>query len=360
MNKILLIEDDKSLRVDVAEMLEFEGFSVETAENGLVGLQKLHESKPDLILCDVMMPELDGFEVLTQIKENKATEFIPFVFLTALAERENTRNGMNLGADDYIVKPFTREELLNSVNTCLSKSKKIKEKEKSVLSDLKLKLIKNLPHELRTPLNAIIGFGQILAESASNFSTDEITSFGKNIYESGLKLNRLVQNYLLFAELELRNSPINSNEVMEVNGNNCRLLAELIADKYDRRSDLKILNASGIACIGQDEFKKVVEELLDNAFKFSGPGSLVEISCNSDDKHFYLSIVDKGRGMIPEEIENLGAFNQFNREYYEQQGSGLGLIIAKKIVEIYDGNFEIKSKTGEGTSIFVQLPVPHN
>lgn len=359
MKKILLIEDEKSLRNDVAEMLEFEGFDVTTAENGLIGIHKIGENIPDLILCDVMMPELDGFEVLTKVRGIKATELTPFIFVTAMAERENTRNGMNLGADDYIVKPFTRDELLNSVNTCLQKSKKVQEKGENALSDLKLRLIKNLPHELRTPLNGIMGFGQILANNAGNYSQNEIAEFGKNIYESGMNLYRLTQNYLLYAELELRNYPANTNETMDVSGANCRILAEQIAAKYNRISDLKIINSGGIACIGHDEFKKVVEELLDNAFKFSKAQSLVTISCHADESGFHLSIEDQGIGMTLENVNEIGAFMQFNRQTQEQQGSGLGLIIARKIIELHGGNMELKSEPGKGTKVQIWLPVPH-
>ncbi len=360
MRKILIIEDEKSLRNDIAEILRFEGYEVTTAENGLVGIRKIQEFIPDLILCDVMMPEMDGFEVLTKVRENNTTQLTPFIFVTAMAERENNRYGMNLGADDYIVKPFTRNELLNAVNTSLHKSKKAQEKEESVLSELKLRLIRNLPHELLTPLNIIIGFGRIIEDHSENYKPEEIASFGKSIHESGINLYRLIQNYLLYAELELRNHSINTNETMEITSEICRYLSEQVAISHNRVTDLNISLEGNIntTLIGKDEFKIIVEELLDNAFKFSKSGTPVSISFKIEDSRLYMSIVDKGIGMSVEDIAMIAAFMQFNRQKQEQQGSGLGLIIAQKIVELYDGKLEVTSIPGNGTTVIVWFPLP--
>lgn len=105
---ILVIEDESTIRNDMAEILLFEGFDVLTAENGTEGIQLAIEKLPDLIVSDVMMPEMDGYEVLTALRENPLTRLIPVIFVTAMAEKEDIRTGMNRGADDYLVKPFTR------------------------------------------------------------------------------------------------------------------------------------------------------------------------------------------------------------------------------------------------------------
>lgn len=122
MKKILLVEDDNSLRENVAELLELSGFEVSTASNGKIAVQKAIKEHPDLVLCDIMMPEMDGYEVLEQLSSFEATRYIPFIFISAKTERQDIRRGMNLGADDYLTKPFEEEELLSAIQCRLEKA----------------------------------------------------------------------------------------------------------------------------------------------------------------------------------------------------------------------------------------------
>lgn len=122
MTKILVIEDEELLRVNTVLMLEFEDFHAISAKNGLMGVQLAQEQIPDLILCDVMMPELDGYGVLVALRQNPATAEIPFIFTTAKVSNADLRQGMELGADDFLTKPFTADELLAVIATCLKKS----------------------------------------------------------------------------------------------------------------------------------------------------------------------------------------------------------------------------------------------
>ncbi len=124
MKRILIIEDNTEVRENLAELLELSDYEVETAENGKVGVGKALQSPPDLILCDVMMPELDGFGVLRILEKKPETSDIPFIFLTAKAERVDFRKGMNLGADDYLTKPFDDVELLDAIEMRLKKSER--------------------------------------------------------------------------------------------------------------------------------------------------------------------------------------------------------------------------------------------
>lgn len=127
MKEILVIEDNPEVRENIAELLSLSGYEVRTAEHGKIGVAAVQEKKPDLILCDVMMPELDGFGVLRVLGQNPQTMDIPFVFLTAKAEREDFRKGMGLGADDYVTKPFDDVELLNIIEMRLKKAERIKQ-----------------------------------------------------------------------------------------------------------------------------------------------------------------------------------------------------------------------------------------
>lgn len=129
MTKVLLIEDDSVLRENIAELLELSDFEVLTAPNGKLGLKSININIPDIIVCDIMMPELDGYEVLNEVTKNNKTKHIPFIFLSAKTEHQDVRKGMNLGADDYITKPFTEDELVSAIKSRLAKASILKEKE---------------------------------------------------------------------------------------------------------------------------------------------------------------------------------------------------------------------------------------
>jgi len=121
MRKILLIEDDKALRENTAELLELSDFEVLTASNGKIGLKKASNNLPDIIICDIMMPELDGYGVLEALAKKNVTKYIPFIFLSAKTEHKDVRKGMDMGADDYITKPFNEEELISAIESRLAK-----------------------------------------------------------------------------------------------------------------------------------------------------------------------------------------------------------------------------------------------
>src|SRR4030067_5261 len=119
MKRVLVTEDDDAIRENILDLLEAEGYAVATAKNGLAGAQLAHDDLPDLIICDIMMPDLDGYGVLDELRKDPATATIPFIFLTAKADKSDVRRGMELGADDYLTKPFTRDELIKATETRL-------------------------------------------------------------------------------------------------------------------------------------------------------------------------------------------------------------------------------------------------
>lgn len=164
MQKILVIEDEELLRSSLIELLEIEDYEVIGAKDGVDGLQKAVEELPDLIICDIMMPRMNGYEVIKNLKENPITETIPFIFLTAKADRVDSRFGMDLGADDYLTKPFNKFDLYNSISSRIKKQKVVTQKYDKKIQDLKSNLASTLPHELRTPLNGILASSQFFCK----------------------------------------------------------------------------------------------------------------------------------------------------------------------------------------------------
>lgn len=354
--KILVIEDEPALREEISEILFFEGFEVASAENGKIGFEKAVVYQPDLILSDVMMPEMDGIELLKNIRENDSTKLIPFVFMTALAERENVRLGMHLGADDYITKPFSQVDLLKAVSTRIQKQDAFVEEKEQALNVLRKTIITRLPHELRSPLSGIIGFGTLLKDMADSLSTEEVTDIGNEILNSGNRLLRLIENYLIFVQLQLSDT---KKQILE--GKKAHFLIEenalTAAQNYNRESLLTIsLEDVESLQISENFIGKLIFELTDNAFRFSPAQSEVEIVGQSTDAVYYtISISDKGRGFTQEQLKNIGAYMQFDRDKLEQQGSGLGLTISKKMVELSEGEFIINTEKEKGTTITIKL-----
>jgi two-component system, sensor histidine kinase and response regulator len=358
MNKILIIEDDKNVRQNIWELLELEDFNVIAAANGCIGLQLVFKEIPDLIICDVMMPELDGYGVLKALREHPTTATIPFIFLTAKSEKIDFRQGMQLGADDYLTKPFTRTELLAAVHCRLKKQVTIKQQSQKKLDNLRSSITLSLPHEMRTPLNGILGFSQLLMDEADSLDSQTISEMAEGIYKSGKRLFSLIQNFLLYAELEViatdteRIQELQSQQTIFPTMALTNLIAKK-AQKVGREADLQVYLYPCVIPICETRLYKIVEELIDNAFKFSESGTMVYVSNTLHNNIFTLSFIDHGRGMTPTQIAELGAYRQFERKLYEQQGSGLGLIIAKRLTELHGGELKIQSQSPEKTIVQV-------
>lgn len=361
MTKILVIEDEEAIRENILELLNGENFEAIAVENGCKGVQLAKEKNPDLIICDISMPELDGYGVLEALRNEPTTAMIPFIFLTALADKANNRKGMELGADDYITKPCRPVELLNAIDTRLKKQAAINQQQNQKLEELRSSITFSLPHELRTPLNGILGFSDLILTELDTLEPEEIKEMVEQIQTSGKRLYRLIQNFLLYAELELiatnpeRIKALKSHQTDYVNS----LISEqatLEAKQAQRQADLHLQLEDTPLHISAIRLKKVVEELVNNACKFSVPGTPINIVSQVKDKSFILSITDKGRGMKPEQIENLGAYMQFERKLYEQQGSGLGLVIVKRIIELHGGSLTLESIPDRQTTVKLTLP----
>ena len=360
MTKILVIEDEEAIRENLIELLEDEKYEVMGADNGRVGIELAQKNRPDLILCDVMMPELDGHEVLKKLRSHRETEMIPFIFLTAKTEKGDLRTGMVLGADDYLTKPCTQDELIEAISVRLAKKAVIDKTSQDKIDELRSSILYSLPHELRTPLTGIMGFSELLINECEELQPPEIKEMGDAIYRSSQRLYRLIQNFLLYADLEL--SATNAEQVKVLRSHHTEYTQHGIAEAcqkkaaaVEREADLQLDLQEGSAKISEVKLKKIVEELVENAFKFSEPGTPVQIVTRAETDRFSLAVIDRGRGMTREQITKVGAYMQFERKIYEQQGSGLGLTIAKRMVELHGGQLIVESIPEQETTVRVVL-----
>src|SRR5215475_7014571 len=184
MKKILVIDDEEWLREMVHLALSQKGFDVIEAGNGAMGIEVARKELPDLILCDVNMEKINNYLTLSSLRNEPATASIPFILMTGLADNAGMRHGMELGADDYLPKPFSIDALYAAVDARLKKAQVVRQEAERKLSDLRDNISLMLPHELRTPLNGILAYGEILKADAATLPPTEVAEMGQVICES--------------------------------------------------------------------------------------------------------------------------------------------------------------------------------
>ncbi len=361
MSRILVIDDDPIYREMIVDALQAEGYETLHAENGEVGIERARAYVPDLVISDVVMEKADGYQVLATLRAEPATAAIPFIMITGWSSKGGQRQGMAMGADDYLAKPFNATELLQSVSAQLRKKERsiVRAATRSTAADSALTTI--LPAEISKPLQTIQGFAAILRRDSTSLGKGEIGEIARHIQTSALRIRRSVDNYIVFAELgmleedadraaALRRDRIDGlQSLIEVRSRN-------LARAVEREPDLKFDCRDGSAAISETYFGRVLDELVDNALKFSPPGSPVEITAAFKADRFGFAVRDHGLGMTPESVASVDAFVQFSRAEYGQAGMGLGLAIARRIVNLHGGVLTLKSRVGEGTRVLVELP----
>lgn len=363
MTTVLLIEDEENLREFIADSLELFDYKVLRASNGKEGIALAHSDAPDIILCDISLPGMDGYGVLKALHESPQTIAIPFIFLTARTERDDIRKGMAMGADDYITKPFGIDELIASITARLTKHKDSRRE----IEDIRKQLTVSIPHEFITPLNSVLGFCQLILwtlEDGEQIPPNELEDYVLQIQEGGKRLLHLTQNYVMHAELNVLTS---SPREQRIAHDTTSIITQSIIEQYlndipyykERSQDCIVEIEQASIAISDLYVRKLVSELASNAMKFSPFNTPIAIkgSIMPSHTHYTLTFHDEGRGMSEDQIKKIGAFVQFERHRYEQQGAGLGLIICKQITEISDGTLHIESHIDHGTTVTVTLPI---
>ena len=361
MKKILVIDDEEWLREMIQLALRQKGFEVIEAPNGTDGIEMARKELPDLILCDINMGKVDGYLTLSALRNEAPTAAIPFILMTGLADSASMRHGMELGADDYLPKPFTTEALYAAVDARLKKAQTIRDEAERKLAHLRDNISLMMPHEMRTPLNGILSNAELLANSAATLKPQEIVEMGQEIHKSGERLERLIENFLIYAQLELIAADPKNVNALRVGSTQhpvelIRKHATIQADHAGRLSDLSLELADLSVPMSEEYIAKIVDELTQNAFKFSESGMPVRLALSESFNAVALSVSDRGRGFTPEQTTRIGAYMQFDRKLHEQQGLGLGLTIAKRLVELHGGTLSIISDKDVGAVISAKFP----
>jgi CheY-like chemotaxis protein len=350
--KILVIEDDYNIKENICYILEQEGYSVESANDGLKGIEKVSSFKPDLILCDIMMPEKNGYEVLEEILNNPVTASIPLIFLTAKVEPENLRKGMSLGADDYIFKPFHINDLITSVETRIKKSKNHSKK----INDMQEQIIAKVPHELRTPLVPILGYSEMIIEEECPV---QIREMAQVINKYGKTLHGRIEKLLLYKELILIQHN-DSHKHTFIDNDLVSYLITQLDPQLQPKERIEIEIETGTVLLSEADLCTIIKELLENALKFSGIDNHVGIKGYYEQDTYKVIVTDNGRGMTIDEINSITLFKKFGKVQLTEPGIGLGLAIVTKIVELNNCSFKITSELNKYTTCEITIPIKCN
>jgi two-component system, sensor histidine kinase and response regulator len=359
--RILCIEDDPGTRMSIRMMLEDSGFEMEEAENGKKGVELALNLLPDLIICDIRMPGLDGFETLEELRKHESTAHIPLIFLTGEDPRAHLRKGMNLGASDFLCKPIDMDDFIKAIEVRLEEIDRRKQESQRAMIELSERITRSLPHELRTPMSGILGLAELLRSRAEEMTPEEIKVFVKSLFDSAHRMNQTLEKFWIHTQCLLLSNDQAMLSASRRAGSPVaqmiiRRMAEDLASSNNRTADL-ILNLAPISStISERYLEQVMQQVIDNAFKFSPAGAHVIISTACENEMGVITIQDHGRGMSEDQIKNIHMFMQFDREHHEQQGLGLGLMIAKRMTEIHGGTIQVTSTQGKGTTVTLTFP----
>ncbi len=365
--RVLVVEDEFNLLTGIRDILELDSYEVLTAQNGADGLALLRDdpnNPPDIIVSDVMMPHMDGYEFLSEVRKEDRWVTIPFIFLTARSEREDRHKGAKLGADAYLTKPFDAEDLLVSVDTSLRRTQHIQRVQSGQVSDVKRQILTILNHEFRTPLTLVVAYADMLRDSdPGQMSDGELMQFLRGVNSGAARLRRLIENFILLVEVESGDADQTfkwrAQQLTDIQPmiHDARQQADL-GEARPRRIEITIPESTPTLFIDPQYLTVAIREMLDNAAKFSEDDGLIELRAYCDDEWLHIEVQDYGRGVPEHEQENIWQrFYQINRELYEDQGAGSGLALVDGIVKMHGGTRRLHSVDGEGSTFSIAVPL---
>jgi two-component system sensor histidine kinase/response regulator len=358
-DRILVVDDSPDNLFLVQTILEEEGYHITLADGGHAALSHIEQSPPDLVLLDVMMPGIDGYEVTQRIRKNKQLPFIPILLITAY-DQPSVVQGLDTGADDFIRKPVEVDELLARVRSLLRLKHSVDERDQ--IARQREDFVSRLTHDLRTPLVAADRMLSLFQQGALGEQSPPMAEAISTMARSNRNLLAMVNTLLEVYRYEagrktLIFSPVNLRELLQ------EVVQELfpLADEKKLALKLNIEETSSGKVVGDRlELHRVFTNLIGNAIKFTEVGSIeVSLKSNSatyqpDNSWVIVEVQDTGPGITPEDQSVL--FERFRPGSHKRSGSGLGLHLSRRIVEAHQGKIEVHSALGKGSNFVVYLP----
>lgn len=362
--KILVVDDDPTNLSVLLAYLNDIGYKVLIAPNGEQALVQLNHVLPDVILLDIMMPGIDGFETCRRIKAQERTRHIPVIFMTALSDSASKIQGFRVGGVDYITKPFQHEEVLVRVNThvMLQRLQHNLVQQNRALQDAnasKDKFFSIIAHDLRSPLGALRDLPDVLLDNVEQYSREALVEFLIKQRDAANNLFKLLENLLTWARIQqgrIDHHP-QTFQVEHLVNQNIELLRLNVQQKH-----LVVHNAVPISLrvhVDYHILNTILRNLLSNAVKFTHPGGTITVSAAPTDDMAAISVSDSGIGMTADQIAKACRIDaKFKRRgTANEQGTGLGLILCQEFVKQYGGCLSIESAVNQGTTVTITLPL---
>jgi signal transduction histidine kinase len=361
---ILIVDDVPANLKVLADILKSEGYKVRPVPNGTMALQVALKEKPDLILLDIMMPDMDGYEVCRRLKESDMLKDIPVIFISALNDTKDIVKALQCGGVDFITKPFQAEEISARVNTHLKlhqQSVMLLEQSKELLqlNASKDKFLSIIAHDLRGPLGGFMGLSEMIADESQLLSPDKKQDMIRILSDSARNIYNLLENLLEWSKMQQGHTAFNP-QITELK----RLVTDCTKLLFDvsRKKDINItVDVDNDQKVFADfnMFQSVIRNLVSNAIKFTPKGGRVIISADlTENKTLVISVKDTGIGMNGEMVDNLFCLSVNNsRPGTEGENStGLGLLLCKEFVERHGGEIWVESEEGNGSRFSFTIP----
>jgi CheY-like chemotaxis protein/two-component sensor histidine kinase len=358
--RIFIVDDVPGNIQLAANILKKSNYDFFYAENGKKALSIAKEKDFDLILLDIMMPEMDGYQVCEELKKNPGTRDIPIIFLTAKADKESIVKGLGAGAVDYVTKPFNDAELVARVKTHLA----LREAQKNLreANATKDKFFSIIAHDLKNPFNSLIGLSELLIKNFDNFDDVKKKKFIQKIYESSDNMYKLLENLLSWSRMQtgrIEWCPENIN-LNQIAGENLSLLKTAAENKHI--VIISDLNANTTVYADADMVTMVFRNLITNAIKFTREDGVVRIVSKITSNFEEITVSDTGLGLSKEDIKKLFKIDVQHSTCgtAKEKGSGLGLILCKEFIEKNGGKIWVESELGKGSDFKFTLPKTKN
>lgn len=364
---ILVVDDSPDNVFLIQTILEEEGYAIATAEDGASALAQIEQSPPDLVLLDVMMPGMDGFEVTKRIRQNKKLSFIPILLITA-HDKPSVAQGLDMGADDFIRKPVEVDELLARVRSLLRLKHSVDERDQ--IARQREDYVSRLTHDLRTPLVAadrmLVLFQQGALGEMPPTMLEAIVTMARSNQNLLQMVNTLLEVYRFEAGRKtLSFLPVDLHQLLQ------EVIKELtplaLEKKLSLQAEFDEKTPIGKVMGDRLELHRLFTNLVGNAIKFTDKGSVTvrlgqsfspaNLSSKQQANSAYIAveIEDTGPGIAPEEQEML--FERFRQGSHKRSGSGLGLYLSRRIAEAHQGTIQLNSEPGKGSVFIVYLPM---
>ena len=363
LGRVLVVDDIAANVRLLAGILKVADYDVLTAESGADALQKVEEFAPDVVLLDVMMPEMDGFEVCRRLRENPHTAALPVVMVTALHETEDRVRALEAGADDFLTKPVNEIEVVARVKS-LVRVKRGRDELESTLSDLQRaeslrdSLASMLVHDLRAPLTTILAPLEMLSSNAFGELNEMQSEVAEMATRGANRLLYLVNELLDVSKLESGNMTLQPSEFLLAPVVEEALeLTGVLAGRDEQLVEREYSNDFQVRA-DEDLLRRVLSNLLSNAVKFTPSDGRIGVGAKTGDNEVLFWVRDEGDGVPPEYRDKI--FEKFGQVESRQEGrklsTGLGLTFCKLAVEAHGGRIWIESEAGRGSTFFFTLP----